>query len=93
MGLSFLDDAIGQLERRHLPDYPVLPPLMSTPESRVDSNTFTVGNPMPGSTLSPSQELRRIWPLKAESASIISVSSLCADGRGSAYISYRGGGG
>jgi hypothetical protein len=32
--------------------------------SRVDSNTFTMGNPMPGSTLSPSQGLR-IWPLRS----------------------------
>jgi hypothetical protein len=29
--------------------------------SRVDSNTFTMGNPMPDSTLSPSQGLL-IWP-------------------------------
>ncbi len=30
--------------------------------SRVDYNTFTAGNPMPESTLSPSQGLR-IWPV------------------------------
>ncbi len=30
--------------------------------SRVDSNTFTMGNHMPGSTLSPSQGIW-IWPL------------------------------
>jgi hypothetical protein len=30
--------------------------------SRVDANSFTMGNPMPESTLSPSQGLL-IWPL------------------------------
>jgi hypothetical protein len=32
--------------------------------SRIDSNTFTMCNPMPVSTLFPSQRLR-IWPLSA----------------------------
>jgi hypothetical protein len=34
--------------------------------SRVDTNTFTMGNPMPESTLSPSQGLC-IWPFEVES--------------------------
>ncbi len=46
--------------------------------SRVDSNTFTMGNPMLESTLSPSLG-RRIWPLKTlNSAWCLSVSELLA---------------
>jgi len=52
-------EIIGRIQRKHCVcdpkpeltfDYHV--------HSRVDSNTFTMGNPMPGSTLSPSQ---RLW--------------------------------
>ncbi len=32
-------------------------------QSRVDSNTFTMGNPMPESTLSPPSQELWIWPL------------------------------
>jgi hypothetical protein len=38
--------------------------------SRVDSNTFTMGNPMPESTLSSSQGLW-IWPLNIETLLIL----------------------
>jgi hypothetical protein len=42
---------------------PMMELTISSPyvNSRVDSNTFTMGNPMPESTLSPSQGLW-IWP-------------------------------
>ncbi len=38
-------------------------------QSRVDSNTFIIGNPIPESTFSPSQGLW-IWPLGKELESI-----------------------
>jgi hypothetical protein len=42
-----------------MPELTIFSPYVHT---RVDSNTFIMGNPMPESTLSPSQGLW-IWPL------------------------------